>query len=240
MATVALGWQVYALTGSAFHLGLIGLVQFLPVALLVFVAGHAADRYDRQRVVQVCQIVQAIAAAFLCWGSCAGLADGAGDLCRGGAARGRHRLRVAGDRGAADRRGAAGAVPAGDGALDRHVPGRGDLRPGARRLRLCRGAGAALRDHGGLLADRQRPERRDPAGGAGGRPAAAAARRPLRRHRLRAQRPGDPRDDLARPLRGAARRGDGADADLRPRHPAHRPLGPRRAARRRRRSGRWR
>ena len=60
MATVALGWQVYAMTGSAFHLGLIGLAQFLPVVLLVFVAGHAADRYDRQRVVQVCQIVQAL------------------------------------------------------------------------------------------------------------------------------------------------------------------------------------
>ncbi|HRO10650.1 MFS transporter [Amaricoccus sp.] len=69
MATVALGWQVYAMTGSAFHLGLMGLAQFVPVALLVFVAGHAADRYDRQRVVQVCQIAQGIAAGFLCWGS---------------------------------------------------------------------------------------------------------------------------------------------------------------------------
>jgi MFS family permease len=69
MAAVALGWQVYAMTGSAFHLGLIGLAQFVPVALLVFVAGHAADRYDRQRVVQICQLSQAAAAAFLCWGS---------------------------------------------------------------------------------------------------------------------------------------------------------------------------
>ena len=69
MATVALGWQVYELTGSAFHLGLIGLAQFLPVALLVFFAGHAADRYDRQRVVQVCQLAQAVTAGFLCWGS---------------------------------------------------------------------------------------------------------------------------------------------------------------------------
>ena len=141
MATVALGWQVYAMTGSAFQLGLIGLAQFLPVALLVFVAGHAADRYDRQRVVQVCQIVQALAAAFLCWGSYAGLADGAGDLRRGGAPRGRHRLRVAGDRGAPAGGGADGAVPAGGGAHHRHVPGGGDLRAGARRLRLCRGAG---------------------------------------------------------------------------------------------------
>ncbi len=69
MATVALGWQVYELTGSAFYLGLLGLTQFLPVLLLVFVAGHAADRYDRQRVVQVCQVVQGVAAGFLCWGS---------------------------------------------------------------------------------------------------------------------------------------------------------------------------
>jgi MFS family permease len=69
MATVALGWQVYSMTGSAFHLGLLGLAQFLPVALLVFLAGHAADRYDRQRVVQVCQIAQGITAGFLCWGS---------------------------------------------------------------------------------------------------------------------------------------------------------------------------
>ena len=46
MATVALGWQVYAMTGSAFHLGLIGLAQFLPVLLLVFIAGHAAARWN--------------------------------------------------------------------------------------------------------------------------------------------------------------------------------------------------
>lgn len=69
MATVALGWQVYEMTGSAFHLGLMGLAQFLPVALLVFLAGHTADRYDRQRVVQVCQVAQALTAGFLCWGS---------------------------------------------------------------------------------------------------------------------------------------------------------------------------
>jgi MFS family permease len=51
IGAVAVGWQVYALTGSAFDLGIVGLVQFIPTALLVFVAGHAADRYDRRRVV---------------------------------------------------------------------------------------------------------------------------------------------------------------------------------------------
>ena len=39
IATVAVGWQVYALTNSAFALGMVGLVQFIPSALLVFVAG---------------------------------------------------------------------------------------------------------------------------------------------------------------------------------------------------------
>ncbi|WP_409559989.1 MFS transporter [Hyphomicrobium sp. MC8b] len=67
--TVAVGWQVYDLTSSAFDLGMVGLVQFLPTAILVFVAGHASDRYDRKRVIQLCQIVEAAAAVFLAWGS---------------------------------------------------------------------------------------------------------------------------------------------------------------------------
>jgi MFS family permease len=69
IGAVAVGWQVYALTHSAFALGMVGLVQFVPTALLVFVAGHTADRYDRQRVVQVCQIVEGLAATFLAAGS---------------------------------------------------------------------------------------------------------------------------------------------------------------------------
>lgn len=65
VATVAVGWQIYALTGSAFYLGLAGLVQFIPSALLVFVAGHAADRYDRRRIVQLCELTQGLAAGYL-------------------------------------------------------------------------------------------------------------------------------------------------------------------------------
>ena len=64
-AAVAIGWQLYALTGSAFDLGMVGLVQFLPTALLVFVAGHAADRFERKRVVQLCQLAEASTAVFL-------------------------------------------------------------------------------------------------------------------------------------------------------------------------------
>src|SRR6516164_11107879 len=67
IAAVAIGWQIYDLTGSAFALGMVGLVQFLPTALLVFVAGHAADRFERKRVVQLCQLVEALTAALLAW-----------------------------------------------------------------------------------------------------------------------------------------------------------------------------
>jgi MFS family permease len=72
IGTVAVGWQVYALTGSAFVLGMVGLVGFLPSAILVFVAGHVADHFDRRRVAQACQLAEALAAAFLAWGSFAG------------------------------------------------------------------------------------------------------------------------------------------------------------------------
>jgi MFS family permease len=72
IGAVAVGWHVYALTHSAFDLGMVGLTQFLPTAILVFVAGHAADRYKRQRVVQACQVTEGLAAAFLAWGAFAG------------------------------------------------------------------------------------------------------------------------------------------------------------------------
>jgi MFS family permease len=72
IGAVAIGWQIYELTGSALDLGMVGLVQFLPTALLVFVAGHAADRYERKRVMQACQLVEALTALFLGWGSYAG------------------------------------------------------------------------------------------------------------------------------------------------------------------------
>src|SRR6202161_2607084 len=72
IGAVAVGWQVYALTNSALDLGLIGLTQFVPMALLVFVAGHAADRFDRRCVAQMSQIVAAATAVFLAYGSFAG------------------------------------------------------------------------------------------------------------------------------------------------------------------------
>jgi MFS family permease len=69
MNAVAIGWLVYALTGSAFDLGLVGLAQFLPILLLTLAAGHVADRYDRRRIVQVCQAVECGAALLLASGA---------------------------------------------------------------------------------------------------------------------------------------------------------------------------
>ena len=61
MQTVAVGWQVYAITGNPLDLGLIGLSQFLPFVLLVLPAGHVADRHNRALILALC-----IALEFFC------------------------------------------------------------------------------------------------------------------------------------------------------------------------------
>src|SRR6478735_4224742 len=68
ITAVAVGWTIYDKTGSALYLGFAGLVQFLPTLLLIFVGGHIADRYERNRIVQICQTVEGITAAYLAWG----------------------------------------------------------------------------------------------------------------------------------------------------------------------------
>ena len=54
MQSVAVAWQVYELTHRPLDLGLVGLAQFLPGIFLFLVAGHAADRIARQRILQSC------------------------------------------------------------------------------------------------------------------------------------------------------------------------------------------
>ena len=51
MLDVAIGWELYERTGSAMALGYVGLVQVVPIYLLVLPAGHTADRFDRRTVV---------------------------------------------------------------------------------------------------------------------------------------------------------------------------------------------
>ena len=65
MFGVAVGWQIYDLTRSAYVLGLVGLAQFLPSVVLVLASGHIADRYDRRRVVRACQAIEALVALSL-------------------------------------------------------------------------------------------------------------------------------------------------------------------------------
>lgn len=59
---VGIGWWVYAITGSALSLGLVGLCVFLPAMLLALPAGEVVDRFDRRRVVAAAYVVMAFAA----------------------------------------------------------------------------------------------------------------------------------------------------------------------------------
>src|SRR5580700_8169857 len=54
MQAVAVGWQIYSITHRPLGLGLAGLAQFLPGVLLFLVAGHAADRFPRRRIILAC------------------------------------------------------------------------------------------------------------------------------------------------------------------------------------------
>ncbi len=65
MLMVAVAWQMYNLTGSAWDLGLVGLVQFAPVLAFTLPAGHLADRYSRTRIIALCVAVQALTVAGL-------------------------------------------------------------------------------------------------------------------------------------------------------------------------------
>jgi MFS family permease len=49
----ALAFQIYAITDDMFQLGLVGLAEFLPAALLALPAGHLADRIDRRLLILI-------------------------------------------------------------------------------------------------------------------------------------------------------------------------------------------
>ncbi|MEK3725133.1 MFS transporter [Paenibacillus sp. FSL H8-0034] len=72
MLSVAIGWQMYDLTHDAFSLGFVGLAQFVPMVLLTLVVGHVADRFDRRKIVFLCQIIEAAIAVLLLLGNLAG------------------------------------------------------------------------------------------------------------------------------------------------------------------------
>lgn len=65
MLALTIGWQVYEITNSAFDLGLVGLIQFVPAVILTLLIGHAADRYDRRLIVRAAHGVYALAAVMI-------------------------------------------------------------------------------------------------------------------------------------------------------------------------------
>lgn len=65
MQSVAVGWQVYEITRRPLDLGLTGLVQFLPGVFLFLLAGHAADRFDRRKLLTLCYAGYALSSALL-------------------------------------------------------------------------------------------------------------------------------------------------------------------------------
>ena len=66
---LALAWQMYDLTSSAWNLGLVGLAQFVPTILLTIPSGHLADRLDRRRLIAAAIGCQLVAAALLTLGT---------------------------------------------------------------------------------------------------------------------------------------------------------------------------
>ena len=44
MLLVAVGWQLYEMTGNPIDLGIVGFIQFLPLVVLNLVVGHVTDR----------------------------------------------------------------------------------------------------------------------------------------------------------------------------------------------------
>ncbi len=65
MQGVAVGWQVYSLSGNPLDLGFIGLAQFLPFSILVLVAGQIADRADRRLILFLCYAVECLCGILL-------------------------------------------------------------------------------------------------------------------------------------------------------------------------------
>ena len=67
MLRTVVGWHIYSISHSAFDLGLVGVLQFLPALAFTLISGAAADSYDRRRIMNAAQLVAASAATMLFW-----------------------------------------------------------------------------------------------------------------------------------------------------------------------------
>src|SRR6266536_6705528 len=53
--TVAMAWQIYELTNSAFQIGLLGLARAVPQMILLLFAGRLADAINRRKLMMFTQ-----------------------------------------------------------------------------------------------------------------------------------------------------------------------------------------
>ena len=67
MLSFAIGWELWLRTHEAFALGMVGLVQVIPVILLSLPAGHMADQYNRKRIVLISELFLALCVLGLGW-----------------------------------------------------------------------------------------------------------------------------------------------------------------------------
>ena len=67
MLTFSIAWELWLRTHDAFALGMVGLMQVIPVILLSLPAGHVADQYDRKRIVLVTELSLALCVLGLGW-----------------------------------------------------------------------------------------------------------------------------------------------------------------------------
>src|ERR1700759_450049 len=67
MQRIAVGWLTWQLTGSGFWLGVVSFADFFPVVVVGPIAGAAADRWDRLKVVKISQALSLLQATVLFW-----------------------------------------------------------------------------------------------------------------------------------------------------------------------------
>lgn len=72
MIAVSIGWQMYAITKSAFYLGLVGLIQFIPMVIATLFAGYIADHFNRKIIVLLSGIGLCACYLYLGFSSCLG------------------------------------------------------------------------------------------------------------------------------------------------------------------------
>lgn len=63
--SVSVGWQVYDLTRSPLALGIVGLVEFVPMFLLALPAGELADRFDPRRIIMLASLLETLSSGLL-------------------------------------------------------------------------------------------------------------------------------------------------------------------------------